>query len=73
MTERAAPIVVKLGKASKKSINRLKDGEGPLVSDIQSAVAEVRAQLGLDAEKKEIVPVVLVYRRKKSRRSLLDL
>jgi len=72
MANAAAPIVVKLGKASKKKIGRLKDGEGPLVADVLEAMAQVKAELGKEAEGKELVPVVLVYRQKRKKRGFLD-
>ena len=73
MAGRTAPIVIKLGKASKRRIKLLKQGEGPLVEDVQSALAEVRSQLGKEADDKELVPVVILYRRKKRASGLLDL
>jgi hypothetical protein len=65
------PIVVDLGKAKKKQIALLKEGDGPLLRDVQAALNQVRARLGPDGDKKELVPVVLVYRRKRKKRGLL--
>jgi len=72
MADAVAPIVVKLGKASKKKISRLKDGKGPLVADVLEAMAHVKADLGKEAEGKELVPVVVVYRQKRKKRGFLD-
>lgn len=71
MSESRASIVVSLGKAKKRQIDLLKDGEGPLVAGVLTAVEQVRAQLGAEADSKELVPVVLVYRRKRKRRGFL--
>lgn len=60
----AAPIVVDLGKTKRKRIKQLKRGQGRLVSEVSEAVARARAGLGADADGKELVPVVVVYRKK---------
>jgi hypothetical protein len=70
-----APIVIDLGKVSKKQIRALKDGTGDLVDEVADVMTRVRDELGDDAKGKELVPVVLVYKRKprKRRKGLLDL
>jgi len=69
------PIVIDLGKVSKKRIRALKDGTGDLIDEIDEVVARVRAELGEEAKSKELVPIVLVYKRKppKKRKGLLNL
>ncbi len=62
------PIIVDLGKKKKKQIRRLKRGRGKLVAELEDVLAEVQAQLGSEANGKELVPVVLIYRRKRKRR-----
>jgi len=62
-----APIIVPLGKASRRNIRKLKQGRGRLMDDVTDAVDVIRRDL---AEKpggdgKEIVPVILVYKRKR--------
>jgi len=62
-----APVILDLGKTSRKSVRRLSQGRGKLLGDVQDALAEVRSSLGEEAEGKQLVPVVLVYRRKARR------
>jgi predicted phage gp36 major capsid-like protein len=70
----STPIVVDLGATSRKRIRELKRGEGKLKAELQEVIEQIRAQLGADAENKELVPIVLVYsRRKKQPRSATDL
>jgi hypothetical protein len=58
------PIVVDLGKAKKKRIRQLKRGRGPLVLEVQDVVNEVSASLGEEGAGKQLVPIVVLYRRK---------
>jgi len=63
-----APIILDLGKTSRKNIRELEEGRGRLVGEVQDAMAEVTASLGDQAEGKQLVPVVLIYRKKCKRR-----
>jgi hypothetical protein len=64
-----APIILDIGKAKKKNIRDMKRGQGKIMADIQDAMAEVTLSLGDQAAEKQLVPVVLIYRRKsRSRR-----
>lgn len=67
MTDAAAPIVIDLGKVKRKQVKRLKRGEGPLLEEVQQVVAGVRESLGDEAEGKELLPVVVLYRRRRKR------
>jgi hypothetical protein len=68
------PVVVDLGSASAKRIRKLKRGTGKLQNEVQDVMAQIRAEMGVDAAGKHLVPVVVVYSRKKKRaRSILDL
>lgn len=68
------PIVVDLGTVSRKSIRKLKRGEGKLEAEVQEVITQLRAQLGAEAENKELVPIVVVYSRKTKRpKSVIDL
>ena len=59
------PVVIDGGVRSGKAIKRLKKGRGKLFRKVQKEVASVRALLGEEAKGKEIVPVVVLYRRKR--------
>lgn len=63
-----SPIIIDLGKAKRRVIKRLKRGTGKAMDEVQQAIAEVRASLGPEGANREIVPVVLIYR-KKTRKS----
>ena len=61
-------IVIDLGRRSKKAIKRLKRGEGRLVHEVNQAVDQVRATLPETDKNKQIIPVVIVYRKKGKRK-----
>lgn len=63
-----APIILDVGKTSRKNIRQIKQGQGKLMDDVQDAMAEVTASLGDQANGQHLIPVVLLYR-KKSRRN----
>ena len=64
-----APIILDIGKTKKKNIRDMKRGQGKIMADIQDAMAEVTLSLGDQADDKQLVPVVLIYRKKsRSRR-----
>jgi len=62
------PVVIDLGKTRRKRIKQLKRGRGKLVDETRDVVEELRDSLGAEAAGKELVPVVIVYRRKEKRR-----
>jgi hypothetical protein len=63
-----APVIVDLGKTKRKNIKRLRKGRGKLLGDVDDAMREVTVSLGEQADGKELVPVVLVYRKKAKKR-----
>ncbi|MDA8018890.1 MAG: hypothetical protein MPN21_15725 [Thermoanaerobaculia bacterium] len=67
---RTIPIVVDLGSRKRKRIKQLKRGEGPLVDEVYEAVDAVLEELGEPEESdgRTVVPVVLLYRRKRKKR-----
>ena len=67
------PVVIDAGKVRQKRIKDLKRGQGKLVLEVAEAVEQIRRGLGPEAEGKQIVPVVLVYRRRRSKRSARSL
>lgn len=60
------PLVLDFGKQKKKRITQLKRGEGALRAKIDAAVREAQARLGAS---KEIIPVVVLYRKKDRRKA----
>jgi serine/threonine protein kinase len=64
-TEGVAPVLVDLGKVKGKTVRQFKEGRGKLVAEIHQVLEEVRENLGPEAGAKELVPVVIVYRKKR--------
>jgi len=64
----APPIIIDMGKVKKKKVRDFKDGHGELALEVQQIVAETRGNLGPDAANKELVPIVLVYRKKRRKK-----
>jgi hypothetical protein len=62
-----APIIIDLGKEKKGRIKDLKRGRGRLMAEVAAVLNEVRAGLGDDAGNKQLVPVVLIYKKKNRR------
>jgi hypothetical protein len=54
-------IVIDLGKVDKKSAKALKKGGGPLVADVEAAIASAQSKLSTQAAGKMFVPVVVFY------------
>jgi hypothetical protein len=61
------PILIELGKVRSKEIRRLREGRGELVGEVQDALTKVRQQMGAEAADRELVPVVMVYQKKRRR------
>jgi hypothetical protein len=62
------PVVVELGKAKAKAIKRLKKGRGRLMNEVFDVLDEVTETLGDELEGKTLVPIVMVYRKKRKRK-----
>ena len=62
------PIVIDLGKKKRKLIRNLKRGSGQLMDEVAEVLAQVRGNLGPEAEVKNLVPVVMIYRQKSKRK-----
>jgi hypothetical protein len=62
-----SPVILDLGKTKRKNIKQLRQGRGKLLGDIEDAMKEISASLGTQADGKQLVPVVLVYRKKAKR------
>ena len=61
------PIVIDCGKMRRKRIKQLRRGRGRLMDEVRQVVGEIRARLGEEAQDKEFIPIVLVYRKKSNR------
>ena len=57
------PILVDLGRKSRKSVKRLRDGEGKLMAEIQGTVDELKAN-GTIAESAQ--PLIILVREKRT-------
>ena len=60
-----APVIVDLGKKSKKAIRKLKRGTGKLMDEVDDAIDQVRAHLSEADKSKQIIPVLVIYQRKR--------
>ena len=68
MIEHTAPIILDLGKKKRRALKALKRGRGRLLDEVEQSLDEVRIGLGSGIEGKQIVPIVLIYKRKIKRR-----
>jgi len=71
-TQPRPPIVVDLGKRSRKKIKRLRRGKGPLMSETQGVLAELRQAETIDGDA-QVVIVVVKQKNKRSQRFLRGL
>ena len=62
------PMVVDLGKQRRSRIKDLKRGRGKLMDDVHNVVDRVVAEFGDQANGKQFIPVVIVFRKKSRRR-----
>lgn len=59
-----APHVIHLGKKSRKEIKRYKQGIGTMHMEVQHILSQAKTQAGPE---KEVLPVVVVHRKKKKK------
>lgn len=64
------PVIIDLGKISRKRAKQLKRGEGPFLDEVEPAIAQFKADLTGKASGKEILTVVVLYQKKPRRASL---
>lgn len=69
MSDTTTPIVIDLGKQKRKQLKALKKGEGKLVDEVYESIQQVGHDLGVEAQGKAIVPIVVIYERKTKRRT----
>lgn len=63
-----APIIIDLGKEKRKKIKDLKRGRGKLMAEVAGVINEARMNLGTEADGKEFIPIILIYKRKRRRK-----
>jgi hypothetical protein len=68
MIEHTAPIILDLGKKKRRALKDLKRGRGRLMDEVEQSLEEVRVSLGEEMQGKQIVPIILVYKRKEKKR-----
>jgi hypothetical protein len=61
-------LVINLGEVKRKKLKQLRKGTGTLVDEIREAIQLASAQLGDDASGKVLVPAVVIYQEKGSKR-----
>lgn len=71
-TEMTQPVIIDLGKQRASSLRELKKGEGKLWDEVLDVAEEVKEMLGVEADGKVLIPVIMLYQ-EKSRRRRLDL
>jgi hypothetical protein len=59
----APPIVIDLGRVPGREIDRLRQGRGPLVEDLEEVMRLVRLRARPDSNTTTFLPIVAVYRR----------
>lgn len=57
----STPIIVDLGKKSRKKVKKLRKGEGPLLAEVSQILSELQTAGKISAS---AVPVVIVVREK---------
>lgn len=62
------PIIIDLGKVGKKKVRQFKEGRGEIAAEVQQILNETRGNLGAEHAGKELVPIVLVYKKKRGGR-----
>jgi hypothetical protein len=69
------PIILKVGGQTSKDIKDLKANKGRLLKEVEAAVRErfpLTVQQGGTTTERKLVPVVLVFRKKRERMMLQD-
>jgi hypothetical protein len=66
-TDMTQPIIVDLGRQRSTALTDLKAGEGELWDEVLDVVAEVKELLGDEAHGKTLLPLILIYEKKRRR------
>ena len=65
----ATPVIVDMGRKKRKAFRRLRRGGDRAMGEVAEIVEEVRQQLGERAGDTILLPVVVLYRDKRRRRT----
>jgi hypothetical protein len=68
--EMTSPVIIDLGRQKTKMLNDLKKGEGKLWEEVLEVAEEVKEMLGVEAEGKVFIPIVMLYKQISKRRRL---
>ena len=63
-----SPLIIDLGKASRKKVKKLKESKGPLIHEVEDAIGETLKRLGKEIEGKRILRVVVIVEKKPRKR-----
>ena len=64
------PVIIDLGSRKSKILKELKKGEGKLWEEVQGVVESVQDKLGEKTDGKVVIPVVMIYEKKRKRQRL---
>ena len=64
------PVIIDLGSRKSKILKELKKGEGKLWEEVQGVVEMVQDKLGEKTDGKVVIPVVMIYEKKRKRQRL---
>jgi hypothetical protein len=64
---RLRPVIVDLGKKTRKAIRNLKRGTGTTMLEVEEVINRVRQRLPEGERNRSILPVVIIYQRKRRR------
>ena len=66
-TETITPVVVDMGKVKRKHVKRLKHGTGRLADEVLDVIDEVVDEFGDDLDGATLVPIVIIYEKKRKK------
>jgi hypothetical protein len=66
----AAPVIIALGKKSKKSIKAMGEGRGRLLEEVSATISDLKSNGTISASAQ---PVIVVVKQKAPKRNLLGL
>ena len=64
-TEHGQPVIIHMGKKTKKQLKKLRKGSGRLSETVDAKMSNVQERISDD---KEVFPLIITYRRKKNKK-----